>query len=58
LHLAKALPAVSPLAIAARFLIRPITLLVLLALIGALLGIRWVWRERARGGESPRLETA
>jgi serine-type D-Ala-D-Ala carboxypeptidase (penicillin-binding protein 5/6) len=58
LQLAKGLQAVSPLAIAARFLIRPITLLVLLALIGALLGIRWVWRERARGGESPRLEAA
>ena len=58
LQLAKSLPAVSPLAIAARFLIRPITLLVLLALIGALLGIRWVWRERARGGKSPRLEAA
>jgi serine-type D-Ala-D-Ala carboxypeptidase (penicillin-binding protein 5/6) len=58
LRLAKALPAVSPLTIAARFLIRPITLLVLLALIGVLLGIRWAWRERTRGGESPHLEAA
>jgi hypothetical protein len=47
LLLARKLAAVSPLTIAARFITRPITLLIALALIG-LLAVIWV-RRRGRG---------
>jgi D-alanyl-D-alanine carboxypeptidase (penicillin-binding protein 5/6) len=58
LLLARALPAVSPLAIAARFLTRPSTLLLLVALLGASIGLAGVWRRRLRGRSAPRPETA
>lgn len=58
LLLARALPAVSPLTIAAHFLTRPSTLLILVALLGAAVGLAGVWRRRLRGRSAPRPETA
>lgn len=49
LLLDRALPAVSPLTVAAHFLTRGSTLVVLLALIGAVLAFGGVWRGRVRG---------
>jgi hypothetical protein len=49
LLLARALPAVSPLTLAARFITRPSTLALLALLLGAVLGLAWVWRGRMRG---------
>jgi serine-type D-Ala-D-Ala carboxypeptidase (penicillin-binding protein 5/6) len=49
LLLARALPAVSPLTLAARFITRPSTLAVLALLLGAVLGLAWVWRGRRQG---------
>jgi D-alanyl-D-alanine carboxypeptidase (penicillin-binding protein 5/6) len=49
LLLAKSLPAVSSLTLAAEFLTRPSTLLVILLLIGAAAGARMFWRQRTRG---------
>lgn len=48
LLLAKALPAVSPLTLAAAFLTRPFTLFVLVLLLGAVVGTAVLWRQRTR----------
>jgi D-alanyl-D-alanine carboxypeptidase (penicillin-binding protein 5/6) len=50
--LTRALPAVSPLTLAARFLTRGTTLLLLLALVGVVVGVAGVWRVRGRGRET------
>jgi serine-type D-Ala-D-Ala carboxypeptidase (penicillin-binding protein 5/6) len=49
LLLARRLPAVSPLTVAARFITRPFTLVLLFVLVGALIGLTGVWRWRSRG---------
>ncbi len=49
LLLARALPAVSPLTLAARFFARPSTLVSLVVLLGAVIGLARVWRWRLRG---------
>ena len=58
LLLAQRLPAVSLLTIAAQFLIRPTTLLLLLALLASAIGVWWHRRERAQRRESARLRAA
>jgi serine-type D-Ala-D-Ala carboxypeptidase (penicillin-binding protein 5/6) len=49
LLLARALPAVSPLTLAARFITRPFTLVSLVLLLGVVTGLVGVWRGRTRG---------
>jgi serine-type D-Ala-D-Ala carboxypeptidase (penicillin-binding protein 5/6) len=58
LLLARALPAVSPLTVAARFLTRPSTLVALVALLGSAIGLFGLWRWRLRAREAPRPEAA
>jgi D-alanyl-D-alanine carboxypeptidase (penicillin-binding protein 5/6) len=59
LLLARRLPAVSPLTVAARFLTRTTTLLVLLgAVIGALVGLAVIRRERTGSAEASRRQSA
>ena len=58
LLLARALSAVSPLTIAAQFLTRGSTLVVLVVLLVAAVGLAVLRRERARGKESGRLQQA
>jgi D-alanyl-D-alanine carboxypeptidase (penicillin-binding protein 5/6) len=58
LLLAKALPAVSPLTVAARFLLRPSTLVLLAGLLAAVLGLAVGWRWRARERAAGRPEAA
>jgi len=53
LLLAQRLPAVSPLTLAARFITRPTTLVLLVTLLGAVIGVAWVWRRRSRGRVAP-----
>jgi D-alanyl-D-alanine carboxypeptidase (penicillin-binding protein 5/6) len=57
LLLAAALPAVSPLTLAARFLTRPSTLVWLVALLGAV-AVVGVWRLRSRGRDARRPKAA
>jgi D-alanyl-D-alanine carboxypeptidase (penicillin-binding protein 5/6) len=54
LLLAHALPAVSPITVAARFLTRPITLVLLVALLVAVVGLITVVRWRVRGRATAR----
>ena len=56
LLLATALPAVSPLTIAARFIARPFTLLALVLLLGGLgaIAVRHRWRHTGTRAESHR----
>jgi D-alanyl-D-alanine carboxypeptidase (penicillin-binding protein 5/6) len=58
LLLARALPAVSPLTLAARFITRPFTLVMLALLLGAVLGLAGVWRGRMRGRSAAGPEAA
>jgi serine-type D-Ala-D-Ala carboxypeptidase (penicillin-binding protein 5/6) len=58
LLLAHALPAVSQLTLAAHFLTRPSTLLLLVVLLGAVIGLTGVWRRRSRGRGTARPEAA
>ncbi len=58
LLLAQALPAVSPLTIAARFFTRPSTLVLLVVLLGVVMGLAGVWRWRLRGRDAARPEAA
>ncbi len=58
LLLAHALPAVSPLTLAARFFTRPSTLVLLAVLLGAVMGLAGVWRWRLRGRGAARPEAA
>ena len=58
LLLAAALPAVSPLTGAARFLTRPSTLVSLIALLVVVIALLGVWRLRIRGREAARAEAA
>jgi D-alanyl-D-alanine carboxypeptidase (penicillin-binding protein 5/6) len=58
LVLRRALAAVSPLTIAAQYLLRPITLVILVALLLALVGLAGVWRWRARERAAARPEAA
>ena len=58
LLLARALPAVSPLTLAARFLTRPSTLVSLFALLGVVVVLVGVWRSRMRGRDAARPKAA
>ena len=58
LLLARALPAVSPLTLAARFLTRPSTLVSLFALLGVVVVLLGVWRSRSRGRDAARPKAA
>jgi serine-type D-Ala-D-Ala carboxypeptidase (penicillin-binding protein 5/6) len=58
LLLARALPAVSPLTLAARFLTRPSTLVSLFALLGVVVVLVGVWRSRWRGRDAARPKAA
>jgi serine-type D-Ala-D-Ala carboxypeptidase (penicillin-binding protein 5/6) len=58
LLLARALPAVSPLTLAARFLTRPFTLVSLCALLACVLALGGVWRSRTRGRDAARPNAA
>jgi D-alanyl-D-alanine carboxypeptidase (penicillin-binding protein 5/6) len=58
LLLTRALPAVSSLTLAAHFLTRPSTLVSLVVLLGAVIGLAGVWRWRLRAREAARPEAA
>jgi D-alanyl-D-alanine carboxypeptidase (penicillin-binding protein 5/6) len=55
LLLAHRLPAVSPVAVAARFITRPVTLVLLVVLLGGVivLAVIWRWRSRVRSAADP-----
>jgi serine-type D-Ala-D-Ala carboxypeptidase (penicillin-binding protein 5/6) len=58
LLLAQRLPAVSSLTLAARFITRPTTLVLIVALLGVVIGLAGVWRRRTRGREARGLRPA
>ena len=56
LLLAHRLPAVSPITLAAKFITRPFTLVVIAVLLGGVIGLVgvWRWRSRVRSAADPR----
>jgi D-alanyl-D-alanine carboxypeptidase (penicillin-binding protein 5/6) len=58
LLLAHALPAVSPLTLAAHFITRPFTLVSLVLLLGVVFGLLGIWRGRIRGRSAAGPEAA